>query len=98
MVPKTPKRVPCNAVNFNWTGLGLSRADSIKSGLLADDDLDPDLNAKETVMKRSMSVRMNYRHHLTAGMSEYLPAPLFPFAARRRGCDGWGECWCLPRS
>jgi hypothetical protein len=55
-------------------------------------------NAKETVMKRSMSVRMNYRHHLTAGMSEYLPAPLFPFAARRRGCDGWGECWCLPRS
>jgi hypothetical protein len=81
-----------NAVNFAGIGVGVSLGDSIKSGLLADDDLDPDLNAKETVMKRSMSVRMNYRHHLTAGMSEYLPAPLFPFAARRRGCDGWGEC------
>ena len=33
-------------------------------------------------MKRSMSVRMNYRHHLTAGMSEYLPAPLFPFCVK----------------
>jgi len=29
-----------------------------------------------------MSAQMNYRHHLLAGMSEYLPAPLFPFCVK----------------
>ena len=40
-------------------------------------------------MKRSrMSARMNYRHWLAVGMSEYLPAPIFSFFAKTSGL-GW---------